>query len=230
MPNCIGWIHRELQDFEGAFNFDQQGVDIARHHHVLEAEANSLINLGIDYAHSGEVGKTTSSFAAVDEIFERDAWFRWRYNIRLQAAIADHWLRQGDVARAREFALRLLKTATEFEVHKYVAVAHKLLAQVALAEQDMKTAEREYVTALDELGAFPVPLVTWRVCAELGRLRKQVGDHSGAKELFDQAGEIVRSIANEVSDEKLRATFLNSEVVREALSGTGASSATSQPI
>ncbi|HET6893125.1 MAG TPA: protein kinase, partial [Pyrinomonadaceae bacterium] len=48
LPNCIGWIHRELQDFEGALKYDQRGLDVGREHHVLEAQANSLINLGID--------------------------------------------------------------------------------------------------------------------------------------------------------------------------------------
>ena len=26
MPNCIGWMHRELQDFEGALKHDQEGL------------------------------------------------------------------------------------------------------------------------------------------------------------------------------------------------------------
>jgi tetratricopeptide (TPR) repeat protein len=47
MPNCIGWLYRELQDFPKALSYDRQGLDVGRQHHVLEAEANSLINLGI---------------------------------------------------------------------------------------------------------------------------------------------------------------------------------------
>ena len=27
MPNCIGWIHRELQDFAGALKYDQEGLE-----------------------------------------------------------------------------------------------------------------------------------------------------------------------------------------------------------
>jgi hypothetical protein len=41
IPNCIGWVHRELQDFEGAFKYDREGLEAGRHYHVLEAEANS---------------------------------------------------------------------------------------------------------------------------------------------------------------------------------------------
>jgi serine/threonine protein kinase/tetratricopeptide (TPR) repeat protein len=226
MPNCIGWIHRELQDFEGALSFDQQGVEIGRQHHVLEAEANSWINLGIDYAHAGDAEKTVSTFQEVHQIFERDAWFRWRYNIRLQAATADHWLRQGNPAKGSEFAQRLLETASEHEAHKYIAVAHKLLAQTAIDDGDFAKAEKEYVAALEELKAYPAPLVAWKTYAGLGRLRTQVGDHSSAQEAFTQAAEIVGSIVNATTDETLRATFVNSEAVREVLKETGASGAT----
>ena len=61
LPNCIGWIHRELQDFNHALQYDQQGLQVGREHHVLEAEANSLINLGIDYDHTGQSNETLSS-------------------------------------------------------------------------------------------------------------------------------------------------------------------------
>ena len=56
-----------------------------------------------------------SAFNEVEDIFKRDAWFRWRYNIRLEAAAAEHWLRQGDLSKAREFAQRLLETASRYE-------------------------------------------------------------------------------------------------------------------
>jgi tetratricopeptide (TPR) repeat protein len=101
-PNCIGWIYRELHDFEAARQFDEEGVDVARRHHVLEAEANSLINRGIDCTHAGQRECTDSAFTEVKDIFARDAWFRWRYNIRLQAASAAHHLRHREFDKARE--------------------------------------------------------------------------------------------------------------------------------
>jgi serine/threonine protein kinase/tetratricopeptide (TPR) repeat protein len=219
MPNCIGWIHRELQDFEGALKFDQEGLEVGRHHHVLEAEANSLINLGIDYTHSGKSEETMSAFHEVRDIFERDAWFRWRYNIRLEAATAEHWLRQGDLSKAREFAQRLLDTAGKFEVHKYIAVAHKLLAQIAIAEGNTNAAEAEFAAALGELQKYPVPVVTWRTYADLGRLKSSVGNATAARDAFARAAEIVNGIAANVTDAGLRETFLNSEAVREVMTG-----------
>src|SRR5438067_9486667 len=158
IPNCIGWIHRELQDFEGAFKFDQEGVEVGHQHRVLEAEANSLINLGIDYTHAGNSEETIAAFHKVRDIFERDAWFRWRYNIRLHAAMAEHALRQGDTPKAREIAGRLLDMASKCEAHKYIAVAHKLMAQIAIADGSHDEAESEYQAALEQSQKYPTPV------------------------------------------------------------------------
>jgi tetratricopeptide (TPR) repeat protein len=226
MPNCIGWIHRELQDFEGALKHDQEGLDVGRQYHVLEAEANSLINLGIDYTHSGKTEETMSAFHEARDIFKRDAWFRWRYNIRLQAATAEHWLRQGDRAKAREFAERLLDTANQYEAHKYIAVAHGLMARIAIAGGDTRAVESEFIAALAELQEYPAPLVTWRICAALGRLKVTLGDSSGARDAFGRAAEIVNECAANVADANLRATFLNSDAVREVMTGTSRESTT----
>src|SRR6266850_2607442 len=217
MPNCIGWLHRELQDFEGARKYDEQGIEVSRQHHVLEAEANSWINLGIDYTHAGDVEKTLSAFHEVRSIFVRDAWFRWRYNIRLQAATAEHWLRSGDLERAGELTLRLLDNATHYEAHKYIAVAHRLMAQVAIARGEFAEGEKQFSAVLSELGRYPSPLEAWKTYAELGRLKSRLGDASSAREAFAQAAEIVNSIAKGVSNDEMRTTFITSEAVREVL-------------
>jgi tetratricopeptide (TPR) repeat protein len=230
MPNCIGWIHRELQNFPAALKYDQEGCEVGREQHVLEAEANSLINLGIDYTHASETGKTESAFHEVHDIFKRDAWFRWRYNIRLQAATAEHWLAQGDLAKARQFALSLHETALENEAHKYVAVAHTLLGKIAIAkgdlaesekiaEDNLAEAEKEFATALEEVRRYPAPLVAWKTYAEVGRLQLRMSNAASAREAFAQAAEIINYIANNTRDETLRSTFLKSAAVGEVLSG-----------
>jgi tetratricopeptide (TPR) repeat protein len=141
LPNCIGWIHRELQDFSQALRHDQAGVEQARDDHVTEAEANSLINLGYDYTHAGEGEKPLAAFREVEAVFERDAWYRWRYNIRLQAGKSEYYLAQGDLGRAEEYAQQLLDTATQYEAHKYIATAYKLFAEIAIKRGDVDRGE-----------------------------------------------------------------------------------------
>jgi tetratricopeptide (TPR) repeat protein len=230
LPNCIGWIHRELQDFDHALQYDQQGLQVGREHHVLEAEANSLINLGIDYDHTGQGKETLSTFREAESIFERDAWFRWRYNIRLQAGTCEHWLAQSDLDQASEYAGKLLDVATHYQARKYIAIAHRLFAEIAMVRGDSATAEGELNAALDLLREYPAPLVAWKTHAVLGRLRSQSGDTSSARNAFAEAAAIVNSIAGNTADEGLRQTFLNSAPVKEVLEGAGESvGATSSP-
>ena len=219
MPNCIGWMHRELQDFEGALKHNQEGLRVARQYHVLEAEANSLINLGIDHTVGGRFEETASAFNETRDIFKRDAWFRWRYSIRLEAATAWHWLRQGDLEKAEEFADRLLETAGQYEVHKYIAEAHRLKAKIATAANDLDAAAAEFATGLAELERHPAPFVAWRTYADLGRLQQKRGDAAAAQSAFRQAADIIEACAANVSDAELRATFLNSKAVRGVMAG-----------
>jgi serine/threonine protein kinase/tetratricopeptide (TPR) repeat protein len=208
-PNCIGWIYRELHDFESARKFDEEGVEVARRHHVLEAEANSLINRGIDCTHAGQRQCTDEAFAEVKDIFARDAWFRWRYNIRLQAATAVHHLRQGELDAAREYIERLEETAREHGVHKYLAIAHQLMAEWLIASDDLAGAEERFNAALEELKEYPAPLVAWKVQAGIARLKAKSGDAAGAEEYSSRAFELVNSIAANVTDDNLRNNFLS---------------------
>jgi tetratricopeptide (TPR) repeat protein len=224
VPNSIGWIHRELQDSEHALAWDQQGLETARECDIVEAEANSLINLGCDFADLGEDRKTIPAFREVEACFHRDAFMRWRFNLRFQAGSSEYWLSQGDPEKAEEHAKRLLEEAARREVRKYVAIAYKLLAEAAMARGDLADAEVKLAAALDQLPSHPAPLVAWKTYVVLGRLRRQMGDEESAREAFAQAAAIVGEIAANVRDEGLRATFLNSTAIREVLEGAMVSS------
>src|SRR5436853_3077310 len=176
LPNCLGWIHNELQYFNRAREHNQRGAEIAHQGQILEAEANSLINLGYDYTHTGESDKPPAVFREVEAIFARDDWMRWRYNIRLQAGRAEYHLAQGNLEQAREYAERLLETASHYEAHKYIAVAHKLFAEVAIKRGDLTESKVQLGAALDELRAYPSPLVAWKTYAALGRLHLRLGE------------------------------------------------------
>jgi tetratricopeptide (TPR) repeat protein/predicted Ser/Thr protein kinase len=217
LPNCIGWIHRELGDDSGAFEHNRQGLEVARQHHVLEAEANSLINLAMDYTHRGETAETEAAFHKVDDIFHRDAWFRWRYNIRRQAAGGQQWLAQGDLDKAAEHAQRLLAEAGKYGSRKYLVVGHKLLSDIAVARNAFDLAEIELSIAQDILAEYPTPVTAWKVQAARGQLCLKRGQTAEASQAFSQAADIIRGIAANVHDERLRTGFLESAPVHEVL-------------
>ena len=224
LPNCIGWIHRELRDFEVAAVKDQEGVDVAKEHAVIEAQANSLINLGLDYTETGHHGHTMPAFREVEEIFARDAWFRWRYNIRLQAGLGEHWLTQNEPDKADDAARRLRDVALEYEAWKYVAVADSLRGRAAIARGDLPGGVGHLDAPLDQLRDHPCPIAAWKINATLGRVCRQLGEGQRATTAFDAAAAIVHGIAGHVDDDALRSTFLESSAVREVIDGAGTSS------
>jgi hypothetical protein len=105
--------------------------------------------------------------------------------------------------------------ATEYECHKYLSVAHQLLAEVEIAKGNLSQAQENFSQALLELKNYPAPIVAWKTHAGFARLKRKLGDEVGTREEFKKAAEIVNSIAASVRDEGLRTTFLNSDAVRE---------------
>jgi tetratricopeptide (TPR) repeat protein len=215
VANCQGWLYRELEDLDHAMEHDQQGIAIAREHHVLEAETNSLINLGLDYAHAIESDKPVSAFRSAQAIIERDGWFRWRFSIRLQAAMAQRWLAEDSLDQAEEGCRWLLESAGRRDAHKYIALAHKLLGEIAIRRGQLEAAKQELQTALGRLRDHPAPLLAWRAYAVLGRLHRQLRDSEKSNAAYSQAAEIIGKIAGNVTDTSLRERFLNSAAVRE---------------
>jgi tetratricopeptide (TPR) repeat protein len=214
IPNCIAWIHRELEDFDQALKCDLEGLEVARASKVSEAETNSLISLGYDRSNAAEPEKALRSFGEAEAILESDVWCRWRFTLRLYAGLSTHHLSGGELDKAAAYARLLLESATRYEARKYIAVAHLLLAEAAIARDNLAEAEMQLETALNRLADYPVPLVTWKVYSMLGRLRLQLGDGSAA-EAFEKASTIVQMIAANVEEEKLRASFLGAPAVRE---------------
>jgi tetratricopeptide (TPR) repeat protein len=117
--------------------------------------------------------------------------------------------------------LRLLETAQLHEARKYVALAHKLLAEIAMNKGDLDLAGARLRAALEQLAAHPVPIVAWKTYAVLGRLREKLEDHSGAREAFNEAASITDRIAASLADEASRQIFLNSSAVRKVIEGAG---------
>jgi len=214
IPNCIAWMYRELENFDQALKYDLEGLQVARATKVREAETNSLINLGFDRTQAADPEKALSSFGNAEAILERDVWSRWRFKLRLAAGLATHHLSQRELDKAETYAQLLLKCSTDYGARKYIAIGHKLLAEVAIERDDFAEANAHLNTALDLLAAYPVPVVEWRIYSLLGRLRLQLGDRL-AGESYERACGIVESIAGNLEDEKLRASFLGSTAVQE---------------
>src|SRR6202035_2738248 len=92
-----------------------------------EAEANAQINLGHDYLVLGEPTRAFEYLQDAQRLYDQDVWFRWRYNLRLQAELASYWIARGDLKVAASHAAASLQRAEATRSRKHLAWAHKLL-------------------------------------------------------------------------------------------------------
>jgi Flp pilus assembly protein TadD len=128
-------------------------------------------------------------------------------------------LAQRDADRATEHARALRENAERYGVPTYVAVAHRLLGEIALLNGDVATAEEELTRSLEPLARHPAPLVEWRHHAALGRLFAGSGRLAAARVSFRQAAGVVEALARHIDDEAMRKTFLEADAVRELQAG-----------
>jgi DNA-binding winged helix-turn-helix (wHTH) protein/tetratricopeptide (TPR) repeat protein len=221
LPSTVGWIHRELQDFDRALDYDRRGLEIARADSLPEVEANALINFCQESARQGDAAGWESAFREIESIIERHPWMRPRYHIRLQSVMAEYWLAVKDYERADDHARLFVELTTKHEMHKDAAVARLLLAEAAAARGLREEAAAQLETSLALTIKYHAPLVAWRVHAALGRLHALAGDAPASRAAYAEARRVVETIAEGVSDETLRAAFLASPAVREVLEGAG---------
>ena len=215
LPNTLGWIHREAQDFETALRLDSENVSLSREMGFAESEANSLVNLGHDFLSLGEVDRAYGHFQEAATIYEQDVWFRWRHNTRLQAELARYWILRGTLEPATRHATACLKTAEATQSPKYIAWAHKVLGDIASLEDRVDDARREYGIALRTVGAHPCPTTYWRILKARADLAMKLKDNAAAEEFQGQARKVAEGLADSIRDEPLRQKFLTSEAIRE---------------
>ena len=216
LASHVGWVHRELQDFGRAIEHDNEGVSIAREYGVVQAEASALLNLSLDYTHSGHVEAAREILERLETDCVGNDWFGWLYDIRFQSALADHFLARGDRSRAADHAQRLLALAEPRDAHTYVAAAHRVLFEAA---DEPASAVLHLEAAVEGARSHAAPLHTWRLYAAIGRFREAAGDRAAARAAYHEAADVVRGIADGVEDSDLRAIFIGSPAIRAVLEG-----------
>ena len=74
---------------------------------------------------------------------------------------------------------------------QYVALAHKILGEIAIACGDLATAESELSAAREPLHIQPAPFVAWKIYAALGRAYGLKGDPEAARKALAEAASVV---------------------------------------
>jgi tetratricopeptide (TPR) repeat protein len=216
-PNTLGWAYQELQEVEVALRLDHEGAQVARENGYGKPEAQSHLNLAHIYLDVGELQRALNHLHEAEHILEADVWFRWRYNIRLKAETARYWMRKGDTGKARASAMESLALAEPRNARKHMAWAHKLLGDIAVAEERFADARREYESALSVLRLHRCPTIEWKILLAAAGMASAYHDTPLAEHYRGRCRGVVRTLADSITDDKLRQSFLKSEAVMSAL-------------
>jgi tetratricopeptide (TPR) repeat protein len=215
LPNTLGWLHADIFDFEEALRLNREGAAIARELKFPEGEANSYVNLAADYLVLGEPERAKPHLLAAERVLQEDAWFRWLYNIRLQEKFAEYWMAKGDLQRAASYAATALEMARNTRRRKHIAWAQKLLGDVAAMEERHEQAVQDYEAGLSALKDHPCPSVEWKIMLSLANSNESLHKSDEAERCRALARELMRRLAESISEYRLRTTFLRSKPARD---------------
>jgi tetratricopeptide (TPR) repeat protein len=129
-------------------------------------------------------------------------------------AEAELAIRQGDYGRALAATDTLLTILSHSDLRVHIAEVLYLRGQIFGAMGQPETAQKTLFEARAAAEAVGSRRMLWQILFALSRIETDPGE---ATRLRQQAQEIVESIAGNVSDPELRASFLESAEVQELL-------------
>jgi tetratricopeptide (TPR) repeat protein len=219
----LGWVRRELQDPEGAREFDARALEMARENPSSWApEAEALINICVDDARTGRPDRAAECLAQLEAGARQSDWLRWMNELRLESAAAEHWVARGDFGAAATRATRLLEIARGLGARTYCCTAERIRVTAALhSGHDVEAASDRLEAALAVFESIPVPLEAWKSARVLGLAREKLGEAQQARRAFETAARAIRTVAEGTHEEELRSGFLASPPVREVLERVG---------
>src|SRR5207244_1684264 len=131
----------------------------------------------------GEPARAVEHLQEAQRLYDQNIFMRWRFNIRLQAELASYGIARGDLKLATAHASACLQQSEQILARKHMAWAHKLLGDIAVLEEQVDEAQRQYQAALGILERHPCPLIEWKVLKAAADAAKYVRDDAASDEL-----------------------------------------------
>ncbi|MGH8551174.1 MAG: hypothetical protein ACRERU_21720, partial [Methylococcales bacterium] len=167
----IGWLHCEALDFETAKALCEVPPGTIPEEHAALNAINTSAILGQACLGLGDAARAIECFEAVVRT-EQDESLPVQRNFFFPAyaGLSEAWLAQGELAKARGYAQQLHDFSAGAPERSYLALSHRLFAEIALREHALAEAETHLITALGLVEAAEVPLAAWRVYGSAAKL------------------------------------------------------------
>lgn len=217
---ALGFAHRELEDYNGAWQVDREASDLSDKTSGSWRPA-VLAHLALDAAALGRLDDARTYVAdGRRELAEKEG--RMDFPQEIAYASGRVHLAAGEPAGALSAARELFTIVEATGTLHWWAPGLLLEADALMALGEHQTALRRYeeaVTASERLGRLPI---LWRALGGLAEAQRALGRPEDAAASASRAREVVERLAATVPDERLRAVFLQSARVQRlaTLAGT----------
>jgi tetratricopeptide (TPR) repeat protein len=217
MLNAISRLYGEIGDVDAALCHAEEasretfGED-------TELAVESRLNMAAACSRLGHLDRAASLLAEADGLTKQGIIHEWLWRIHLDVRVGELALSRGAPTVASDYARKAAALARRYGVWKQVVMAERLLAEAAAAEGDWPGAGALVQQALDTLGMHPVPIIAWKVHATAARIHRHRGQRAEAAAALDRARTEVRRLSEQIHEERLKTTFLESHDVRDVMS------------
>ena len=219
--NVMGWLHNEVGDYETARQWDEQALRACRDGTTGrdgEAECYTLLNLATDALCAADVVTAERYAREFQLVAERGAYSRYRFTNRYQLLQAELALARGDADAAVQHAREAAKPAAARGMLKNLAKGYLYEGRALLALGHLEESAARLQRAVTLADQIDHGSLRWRTRLRLGQAQAALGRPHA--EVCRQATELVRDIASDLQDERLRSIFTNSPPVRELANAT----------
>jgi ATP/maltotriose-dependent transcriptional regulator MalT len=192
----IGWMHAETGDFETAAKCGEDTLNAA-----VEANPFSFFVgkslLARAYVGLGKLALARDQFDVIDRRMEIDG-------VAMESLVmpqyllsrCEYWFASGDMDRAREAALALHAATVIAPDRPFLAIAHGLLARVAMAAGDVEEARAQLSRALSIVRHAELPLASRRVYAVAAQLYESCGEPDNAGSYRLRSEQMLKSLTD----------------------------------
>lgn len=218
--NSIGWLHIECWDLDRAHELNQHAAEGGRRRGDHESFANAELNLGDIALHRGDLPLGRDYLEGVLRLVNDPStseWMRWRYSMHLFASLGELALAHGDFDGVRVHADECLERATRTRSRKYLVRGWRLRGELALARRRWDDAQHAFQQALSVAETIDNPTQLWKTHVALARLHDERHHPDLSREQWHAARRVIKRVLDNLSHPGLRASFVSSPVVRQAL-------------
>jgi tetratricopeptide (TPR) repeat protein len=159
-------LHEEALDFDGARGHCEQILNLVRKGRDHNMRSHGLILSGRAHLGLKDHRRAYVCFSQAMRLVESEPGIRdWMLCLPLYQGLVDYWLAQGDLGQAREMATKLCVLAALPPERTYLALGHRLLAEIAIADGQWNQAKAEVAHALTAMTGAQAPSTEWRAYA-----------------------------------------------------------------